>query len=141
MDGSATHLTLEFVDHAYGRCQAIVTDLDGNVLRDQVYKNRNSAQASIRTWLKKEGLGHASVTRVQPEELEELTEAPDPEPEPEQAPVSAPTSPSDRWLVKLRHEAQRALEQALKLREQADALEVEHKRLTAAADVLEGPEG
>jgi hypothetical protein len=42
--------------------------------------------------------------------------------------------------VKLRHEAQRALDEALKLRERAEVLEVEHKRLTAAADVLEGPE-
>jgi len=135
------HLTLELIDQSHGRCQAILKKADGEVLKDQVYKNKNSAQASIRTYLVKEGLGTASISRFRPDDDEPDDDGPEPaEPEAEQAPVSAPASPGDRWLMKLRHEAQRVLEQALRLREQAEALEVEHKRLTAAADVLEGPE-
>jgi hypothetical protein len=139
MGNAEQHLTLELIEHPYGRCQAILTDLDGNVLVDRIYKNKNSAQASIRTRLKKEGLLDASLTRVTPEDQDEVIEAP--EPEPLEAPTTVPASPTDRWLVKLRQEAHKALEQALKLREQAEALELDHKRLTAAADVLEGPEG
>ncbi len=145
MTDSHGHLTLEFQEQPYGRCMARVTDLDGNVLREQVYKNKNSAQASIRTWLRKEGLETSSITRVHPEDDDGQAEAEtvDIGPvtvEPEAAPT-APASPTDRWLVKLRQEAQRALNEALKLRLKADELEAEHKRLTAAADVLEGPEG
>lgn len=144
MTDSHGHLTLEFTEQPYGRCMARVTDLDGNVLREQVYKNKNSAQASIRQWLRKEGLEASSITRVHPEDDDGQAEAPEVEPEPVLAPEavpSAPASPTDRWLVKLRQEAQRALNEALKLRLKADDLEAEHKRLTAAADVLEGPEG
>jgi hypothetical protein len=143
MTDSHGHLTLEFQEQPYGRCLARVTDLDGNVLREQVYKNKSSAQASIRTWLRKEGLETSSITRVHPEDVDQA-EAAEVEPEPVLAPEavpSAPASPTDRWLVKLRQEAQRALNEALKLRLKADDLEAEHKRLTAAADVLEGPEG
>jgi hypothetical protein len=146
MTDSHGHLTLEFQEQPYGRCLARVTDLDGNVIREQVYKNKNSAQASIRTWLKKEGLETSSITRVHPEDdgQAEADEVASLEPAPvlaSEAAPTAPASPTDRWLVKLRQEAQRALDDALKLRVRAEALEVEHKRLTAAADVLEGPEG
>jgi hypothetical protein len=143
MTDSHGHLTLEFQEQPYGRCLARVTDLDGNVLRERVYKNKSSAQGSIRTWLRKEGLETSSITRVHPEDVDQA-EAAEVEPEPVLAPEavpSAPASPTDRWLVKLRQEAQRALNEALKLRLKADDLEAEHKRLTAAADVLEGPEG
>ena len=144
MTDSHGHLTLEFVEQDYGRCLVRVTDLDGNVLKDQVYKNKNSAQASTRQWLRKEGLETSSITRVHPEDdgQAEADEVASLEPvlAPEAVP-SAPASPTDRWLVKLRQEAQRALNEALKLRLKADDLEAEHKRLTAAADVLEGPEG
>jgi len=135
------HLTLQYVDHPYGRCQVILQDMDGNVLVDRIYKNKNSAQASVRQRLKKEGLEGASLTRVDPDD-EATDEADDgpPSPEPEQASTAAPATPADKWLHKLRQEAQRVLDEALKLRERADLLEVEHKRLTAAADVLEGPE-
>jgi hypothetical protein len=150
MEDSHGRLTLEFAEQPYGRCLARVTDLDGNVLREQVYKNKNSAQASIRTWLKKEGLETSSITRVHPEddgqadEQAEADEVASLEPAPvlaSEAAPTAPASPTDRWLVKLRQEAQRALNEALKLRLKADDLEAEHERLTAAADVLEGPEG
>lgn len=139
------NLTLELVEHPHGRCQAILTLDDGTVLLDQIYKNRNSAQASIRQRLVKEGLGQAHITRVTRDEgdQDEGDEGDQDEGGPEaapEAPVTAPASPAERWLLKLRQEAQKALDQASRLREQADQLEVEHKRLTAAADVLEGPE-
>ena len=118
--------TVELLEQAYGRCQAIIRDDHGNVVKDSVYKNRGSAQASVRQWLRKEGASDVSFRQAEPEEP--------PEPEPE-------VSLADRWLVDLRNEAQRALNEALALRRQADALEVAHKRLTVAADALEGPEG
>jgi hypothetical protein len=129
--------TLELIDHPHGRCQAILMDLDGSVSLDRIYKTRASAQASVDYRLKKLGLGRASLAKASDDEP--ATEAPSPEPE--QAPTGTPSSPTERWLLKLRHEAQRALDEALKLRERAELLELEHKRLTAAADVLEGPEG
>jgi hypothetical protein len=138
MTGSDVHLTLEFQEHPYGRCQAILTDEDGNVLLDQIYKNKNSAQASVRTRLKKEGLGEAVITRIQPGDPE--PDEDEPTSGPEQTPTPAPGAPTDRWVVKLRREAQKALDEALALRVRAERLELEHKRLTAAADVLEGPE-
>jgi hypothetical protein len=137
MAGAIEHLTLELVEHPHGRCQAILTADNGEVLLDRIYKSRASASVSARNRLRKAGLGEASITRVTPGDDE-----PDDEPsEPEQAPVAVPASPGGRWLVKLRHEAQRVLDEAVKLRERAELLESEHKRLAAAADVLEGPEG
>jgi hypothetical protein len=140
MTGSDVHLTLEFQEHPYGRCQAILTDEDGNVLLDQIYKNKNSARASVRARLKKEGLGEAVITRIQPGDTEPDEDEDEATSEPEQTPTPAPSAPTDRWLLKLRREAQKALDEALALRVRAERLELEHKRLTAAADVLEGPE-
>lgn len=141
MASSDVHLTLEFQEHPYGRCQAILTDEDGNVLLDQIYKNMNSAKTSVRTRLKKEGLGDASITRIQPGDSEpDEGEQQDEQDETPEGPTPGPSSPADRWLLKLRTEAQRVLDEALRLRTRAERLELEHKRLTAAADVLEGPE-
>lgn len=145
MTGKDVHLNLEYVDVEYGGCQVILTEPDGAVVLDRVYKNRNSAQASVRSRLKALGLGQAVITRINPNEASPDTDehAPDDMPhtgEPEQAPTAGPASPADRWLSKLRHEAEKVLSEAVRLRERADQLETEHKRLTAAADVLEGPE-
>lgn len=138
-------LRLELVDQPYGRCRAILTDGSGEVVLDQVYKNRASASTSARTKVKKMGYGTAHITRVNPEGSEPDSEDGDEEPDddspvPELSPSTTPARPGDRWLHKLRTEAQRVLDEAVKLRERADLLETEHKRLTAAADVLEGPE-
>jgi hypothetical protein len=145
MGDSSGTITLELIDQPYGRCRAILTEDNGAVMLDRIYKNRNSAQASVRTRLKKDGLGVDSITRIDPNEAQDDTEvhASDDMPhtgEPE-VPAPAPASPADRWLSKLRLEADKVLSEAVRLRERADQLETEHKRLTAAADVLEGPDG
>jgi hypothetical protein len=138
MGDSPGSLTLELQDQPYGRCRAVLTEDDGTVLLDRVYKNRNSARASVRTRLKKDGLTVAVLSRIDPNEVSDDTEADD---QLTEAPAPAPTSPADRWLAKLRLEAEKVLSEAVRLRERADQLETEHKRLTAAADVLAGPEG
>src|SRR4051812_19555517 len=107
MGDSSGSLTLELTDQPYGRCRAILTEDDGTVLLDRIYKNRNSAQASVRTRLKKDGLTVAVLSRIDPNEAQDDTEEHASDDMPQtgdtEAPAPAPTSPADRWLAKLRH--------------------------------------
>jgi len=152
-------LTLEYQELDDGRCRAILVADGGSVLVDRIYKNKNSAQASVRTRLVKEGLGSAPVRRIYPDDEQESEVASD-DPGPaevvdnlefSEALVPLPpdaflretapgVSTAQDLLLQLRAAAEGALNAVLALRAQADALEVDYKRLAAAADVLEGPE-
>jgi hypothetical protein len=142
-------LTVEYLEQDYGRVRAIVTLDDGSVLVDRVYKNRDSANSSVRQRLIKEGLQTVSITRIRPEDTQAEVEVEVEVDqvgalEPQVALVPLPAGPgvstAQDLLQQLREASQAALQAVVALRAQADALEADAKRLGAAADILEGPE-
>jgi hypothetical protein len=131
--------SLELIDLKGGRCQAILRDGKGKVLLDRDYKSRHSASQSVRWHVNKMGLGKVRLARAAEPEAEVPSLLPEVALEP--LAVGPGVSTARDLLLQLREASQAALTAVVALRAQADALEADYKRLSAAADILEGPEG
>jgi hypothetical protein len=104
-----------------GRVQAELLDEQGETLFTNTYANENSAQSSVRGWLKK---------RYQ---AEQITSTPKPKPRPRSL------GPGTAAMIEMMDARADDNElQALAKRQEAEALETEAKRLRAALEVLRG---
>lgn len=125
---SRAGLNLEVWEQPKGLHMFRLTDDTGQVVKEgSGYSSRNSAQATVRSWISRNYQGAETVSVADP-----LPPGP--------RSGRKPQTEVERLAADLRRKAQAGLEQALRLRQTADQLEAEAKRLEAAADVLGGPE-
>jgi hypothetical protein len=111
-----------------GRVKAELLDDVGNIIQAGNYKNESSAQSSMTTWIKRHYQVEGVISKPKPK----------PPPKPKPRPLGPGTA---QMLEMMDARADDNDAKAISLRQEAESLEMEAKRLRSALEVLKEGNG